>query len=196
MPFDYFYGRDDAEQYQFYRIPKPLITGEQFREISCESKLLYGLMLDRLSLSMKNGWFDDLNRAYKSKGNAEKQLQAVKSKGFDAFITEAGGLYKIQVGAYSQKSNADAQLAKVKAAGFDAFITTNSGSVVSSAPSIRVGSNVRVRSGAKTYNGVSLASFVYSRVHQVSQINGDRAVISYNGTVVAAVHTEDLILVS
>lgn len=111
-------------------------------------------------------------------------------------ITEAGGLYKIQVGAYSQKSNADAQLAKVKAAGFDAFITTNSGSVVSSAPSIRVGSNVRVRSGAKTYNGVSLASFVYSRVHQVSQINGDRAVISYNGTVVAAVHTEDLILVS
>ena len=64
MPFDYFYGRDDAEQYQFYRIPKSLITGEQFREISCESKLLYGLMLDRLSLSMKNGWFDDLNRAY------------------------------------------------------------------------------------------------------------------------------------
>ena len=64
MPFDYFYGREDAEQYLFYRIPKALITGEQFRDISCESKLLYGLMLDRLSLSMKNGWFDDLNRAY------------------------------------------------------------------------------------------------------------------------------------
>lgn len=130
--------------------------------------------------------------AYKSKGNAEKQLQAVKSKGFDAFITEAGGLYKIQVGAYSQKSNADAQLVRVKAAGFDAFITTNGGSAVSSAPTIKVGSNVKVRSGAKTYNGVSLASFVYSRVHQVSQINGDRAVISYNGTVVAAVHLSDL----
>lgn len=130
--------------------------------------------------------------AYKSKGNAEKQLQAVKSKGFDAFITEASGLYKIQVGAYSQKSNADAQLAKVKAAGFDAFITTNGGSAISSVPSIKVGSNVKVRSGAKTYNGVSLASFVYSRVHQVSQINGDRAVISYNGTVVAAMHLSDL----
>lgn len=132
--------------------------------------------------------------AYKSKGNAEKQLQAVKNKGFDAFITEVGGLYKIQVGAYSQKSNADAQLAKVKAAGFDAFITTNGGSAVSSTPSIKVGSNVKVRSGAKTYGGGSLASFVYSRVHQVSQIGGDRAVISYNGTVVAAVHLSDLTL--
>ena len=64
MAFDYFYGQEDAEQYLFYRIPKTLITGDEFREISVESKLLYGLMLDRLSLSMKNRWFDDLNRAY------------------------------------------------------------------------------------------------------------------------------------
>jgi hypothetical protein len=64
MAFDYFYGKEDAEQYLFYRIPKTLITGEEFREVSVESKLLYGLMLDRLSLSMKNRWFDDLNRAY------------------------------------------------------------------------------------------------------------------------------------
>lgn len=64
MTFDYFYGHEDAEQFLFYRIPKTLITGEDFREVSVEAKLLYGLMLDRLSLSMKNGWFDDLNRAY------------------------------------------------------------------------------------------------------------------------------------
>jgi hypothetical protein len=64
MAFDYFYGKEDAEQYLFYRIQKTLITGEEFREVSVESKLLYGLMLDRLSLSMKNGRFDDLNRAY------------------------------------------------------------------------------------------------------------------------------------
>jgi len=64
MAFDYFYGPEDAEQYQFYRIPKLLITSDQFSEISVESKLLYGLMLDRLSLSIKNGWFDELNRAY------------------------------------------------------------------------------------------------------------------------------------
>ncbi|MBR2257076.1 MAG: replication initiator protein A [Blautia sp.] len=64
MEFDYFYGLEDAEQYQFYRIPKLLITSEQFKDVSVESKLLYGLMLDRLSLSIKNGWFDALNRAY------------------------------------------------------------------------------------------------------------------------------------
>ncbi|BAK47660.1 hypothetical protein CXIVA_16940 [Clostridium sp. SY8519] len=64
MAFDYFYGQEDAEQFLFYRIPKTLITGEEFREVSVEAKLLYGLMLDRLSLSMKNGWFDDQNRAY------------------------------------------------------------------------------------------------------------------------------------
>ncbi|MDY6341574.1 MAG: DUF6017 domain-containing protein [Lachnospiraceae bacterium] len=64
MEFDYFYGQEDAEQYQFYRIPKLLITSERFKDVSVESKLLYGLMLDRLSLSIKNGWFDSLNRAY------------------------------------------------------------------------------------------------------------------------------------
>ena len=64
MEFDYFYGPEDAEQYQFYRIPKLLITSEQFKDISVEAKLLSGLMLDRLSLSIKNGWFDSLNRAY------------------------------------------------------------------------------------------------------------------------------------
>lgn len=41
-----------------------MIAGEEFREVSVEAKILYGLMLDRLSLSMKNGWFDDQNRAY------------------------------------------------------------------------------------------------------------------------------------
>lgn len=64
MAFDYFYGQEDAEQFLFYRIPKMLITGDEFREVSVEAKLLYGLMLDRLSLSMKNRWFDELNRAY------------------------------------------------------------------------------------------------------------------------------------
>ena len=45
MEFDYFYGPEDAEQYQFYRIPKLLITSDQFKDVSVEAKLLYGLML-------------------------------------------------------------------------------------------------------------------------------------------------------
>ena len=64
MNFDYFYGKEDAEQYAFYRIPKRLITGEEFQDVSTEAKLLYGLMLDRLQLSIKNQWLDEQSRVY------------------------------------------------------------------------------------------------------------------------------------
>ena len=64
MNFDYFYGKEDAEQYAFYRIPKRLITGEEFQDVSTEAKLLYGLMLDRLKLSIKNQWLDEQSRVY------------------------------------------------------------------------------------------------------------------------------------
>ena len=63
MQFDYFYG-NEAEQFTFYRIPKILITSPHFKKISDSAKLLYGLMLDRMSLSIRNGWLDDENRAY------------------------------------------------------------------------------------------------------------------------------------
>ena len=61
--FDYYYGIE-AEQFSFYRVPRLLIKDERFRGLSSDAKLLYGLMLDRMSLSMKNGWLDDENRAY------------------------------------------------------------------------------------------------------------------------------------
>ena len=55
MEFDYFYGRG-ADQFAFYQIPKILITDEKFAGITMESKILYSLMLDRASLSAKNGY--------------------------------------------------------------------------------------------------------------------------------------------
>lgn len=54
----------DAEQYAFFRIPKLLITEPYFRRLSTDAKLLYGLMLDRMSLSMRNGWMDDDGHVY------------------------------------------------------------------------------------------------------------------------------------
>ena len=56
--FDYYYGIE-AEQFSFYRVPRLLIKDERFKGLSSDAKLLYGLMLDRMSLSMKNGWLDD-----------------------------------------------------------------------------------------------------------------------------------------
>ena len=55
--FDYYYGIE-AEQFAFYRVPRLLIKDERFKGLSSDAKLLYGLMLDRMSLSMKNGWLD------------------------------------------------------------------------------------------------------------------------------------------
>lgn len=61
--FDYFYGAQ-AEQFSFYRVPKVLFTKEQFRQLSAEAKILYGIMLDKLDLSVKNKWGDDNGRVY------------------------------------------------------------------------------------------------------------------------------------
>jgi len=63
LKFDYYYGVE-AEQFSFYRVPRLLIKDECFRGLSSDAKLLYGLMLDRMALSMKNGWIDEENRAY------------------------------------------------------------------------------------------------------------------------------------
>ena len=61
--YDYFYGAE-SEQFSFYRIPNVLFTEERFKAISAEAKVLYGLLLDRMSLSAKNGWQDKENRVY------------------------------------------------------------------------------------------------------------------------------------
>ena len=63
IQFDYYRGME-AEQYSFYRVPKILFTAECFKELSCEAKILYGLLLDRMSLSMKNHWLDKEERVY------------------------------------------------------------------------------------------------------------------------------------
>ena len=63
MTFNYFYGTE-ADLFSFYRIPKALFTDSYFKDLSSDAKILYGLMLDRMSLSIKNQWFDDKNRAY------------------------------------------------------------------------------------------------------------------------------------
>lgn len=63
MDFDYFYGRG-ADQFAFYQIPKILVTDEKFAGITMESKILYSLMLDRASLSAKNGWLDEDGKVF------------------------------------------------------------------------------------------------------------------------------------
>ena len=61
--FDYYYGKE-ADQFTFYRIPKMLIKDKRFSGLSSDAKILYGLMLDRMSLSIMNEWQDNEDRTY------------------------------------------------------------------------------------------------------------------------------------
>lgn len=92
LELDFYYGKE-SEQFTFYRLPKALISDERFKGITNNAKLLYGLMLDRMSLSKKRGWLDeenkvfikyslnnieeDLNVSRKTAGSILKELEAI-----------------------------------------------------------------------------------------------------------------------
>ena len=61
MEFNYYYG-SQADQFSFIRIPKVMLTEETFSSLSIPAKVLYGVLLDRMTLSRKNAWFDEENR--------------------------------------------------------------------------------------------------------------------------------------
>lgn len=63
IKFNYYYGKE-AEQFSFFRIPKLLFTDSTFSKLSSDAKVLYGILLDRMNLSMKNNWIDEENKVY------------------------------------------------------------------------------------------------------------------------------------
>ncbi|MGP1448763.1 MAG: replication initiator protein A [Filifactor alocis] len=63
LKFNYYYGKE-AESFSFFRIPKLLFTDPVFSKLSSDAKVLYGILLDRMNLSMKNGWIDEENKVY------------------------------------------------------------------------------------------------------------------------------------
>ena len=84
--FKYFYGTE-SESYTFYRIPKVLILDERFKRLSNDAKILYGLMLDRMSLSARNGWLDEEKRVYiyYSMEEVMEDLNCSKNKALKSF---------------------------------------------------------------------------------------------------------------
>ena len=130
------------------------------------------------------GW-DRFIKMVNDKLNPEIVLYRVRKSWADA---------KSQVGAFRVLKNAK----EVCKPGYHVF--DNKGKIVytppTPKPTIKVGSTVKLKSGAKTYTGGNLASFVYNRNHKVKEIKGDRVVITYLGVVIAAVKLSDLTLVS
>ncbi len=67
MPEKYqldFYRGGEPDDFRFIRIPRQLMTDPRFRRLTSEAKLLYSLLLDRMSLSAKNGWWDEQHRVF------------------------------------------------------------------------------------------------------------------------------------
>ena len=63
MSYDYFYGQS-GELFSYFRIPKALFQDCRFRQLSTDARTLYGILLDRMGLSVKNGWLDEQGRVY------------------------------------------------------------------------------------------------------------------------------------
>ena len=63
MSYDYFYGQS-GELFSYFRIPKALFQDSRFRQLSTDARTLYGILLDRMSLSAKNNWLDEQGRVY------------------------------------------------------------------------------------------------------------------------------------
>jgi len=82
IPHDYFYG-NEADQFMFYRLPKALFTNNRYKMLSGDAKILYGLMLDRMGLSTKNGWLDDDGKVfiYFTLEDVQEYLNCQRDKG-------------------------------------------------------------------------------------------------------------------
>jgi len=61
--FDYFYGQS-GEMFSYFRVPQILFRDIKFKDLSTDAKTLYGILLDRMGLSVKNGWLDEQGRVY------------------------------------------------------------------------------------------------------------------------------------
>lgn len=131
--------------------------------------------------------------AFGVKKSATAKCNALIADGFEAFVVQVGALWKVQVGGFDNRADAEAMVKKLQKAGYTAIVVKATGK-----PGVELlsyDSTVRVKKGAKTYEGTTLSSFVYNRDHEVKSIVGDRVVITYNGVVIAAVRKDDLILV-
>lgn len=99
MSFNYFY-KTNASQYSFIRIPKLLILDKEFSTLTVQAKLLYGLLLERMEMSIKNKWLDQENRVYVVYPIAEIQqdLNISKKKAIESLAElENKGLVEKQI---------------------------------------------------------------------------------------------------
>ena len=190
---------DDADDMKLYLAKKndiinAIVKGFGF-DVSGETGKVQAtpLKTEKLSTGESGGSYYAQAGAFTVKKGAVTRCEAIKAAGFKAFIVQIGAYWKIRIGAFDSKSEAEAVVKKLQTAGFASLVVKSEANAA--VETLSHGSTVRVKKGAKTYEGTSLATFVYNRDHVVKSIAGDRVVITYNNIVVAAVRKENLILV-
>ena len=118
--------------------------------------------------------------AYKTKKNAEKQLNKLETSGFPAFIVKEDAFYKVQVGSYTVKANADNIVKKLKEAGFTVCIKTVKTEKVTN---LKVGDKVKLKENAYIYGKKQkFQSWVYNSTLYVRAIDNDKITISTQNT--------------
>ncbi len=204
------YATDGDNHYRWY-VPEEGDDGETdepyWKKISDEELEKQEEVTNGLGINAEEYWSkkDEYTFAYKSPG---KYQVARAVGGYDAYKGYSGDLYDIKADKDADgKSISGSRKEKVldyingldtdygiKAAGLNGFKVSKP--VEKPAPAtVKVGSTVKLKAGARTYSGGRLAAFVYPRKHTVTALSGNRAVISYGGVVVAAVNTKDLTIV-
>ena len=103
--FDYFYG-NESEQFSYYRIPRLLVTGAQFKSLSTDAKLLYGLMLDRMGLSAKHILYIRISSKTAEEMRLVYQFTDYQNEAMDVLLEELAGISSLL--RYLQISQADA----------------------------------------------------------------------------------------
>lgn len=97
MQMKYYVG-NQAEQFAFIRIPKELVVGEAYASLSTQSKIMYGMLLDRMGMSYKNRWLDEENRVYilYSLDDIQADMNVSRHKAVDCLseLEEAGLIEK------------------------------------------------------------------------------------------------------
>jgi hypothetical protein len=189
------YHKYDVSNYK--AIDKKYGTMEDFDELSklCNErdvKLIIDLVLNHSST--QHPWFKECVESIK-KGD----LVSIK-KGAKYYTGKSVPTWVINTKWYVASVSGDRAIIDKSEDGRNAICSPINVSYLTvakktTAPTIKVGSTVKVNSGAKTYDGKKLASFVYSRKHKVKELKGDRAVITYLGVTVCAISTKNLTLV-
>lgn len=96
IEFGYFHDYE-SEQFAFYRIPKVLFTDEYFRNLSSDAKVLYGLMLDRMALSIRHQWFDEEGKYLSGQKQKGKNPYKVGKQSYKELKSQGSGLSNIEI---------------------------------------------------------------------------------------------------